>query len=168
MPALMSMSPFAARLRMATFFPVFVFALLWAGPLLFSAEKHPTGVPPDAVYFKGKWYRVYLEGSGWKSSQAKCERNGGSLALVKVKETHDFLVKLANGRKLLIGASNYKNGVWTWVDGTIMGYQPWDRGQPNNVGGKEHCLSMGPKGAWYDVEDNSDWSQGYVCEWTAK
>jgi len=137
--------------------------------VLFSADSsRPAGVPADAVYFNGKWYRVYVDGSGWKAAQAKCQRLGGNLAIVPNKETHDFLKKLANGRKLLIGATNERTDVWKWVDGTDVRFQPWDRGQPNNVKRREHFVAMGPNGNWLDVAENSDWSQGYICEWIAR
>jgi hypothetical protein len=144
-------------------------AMLLSTSVLFCAEpKRHMGVPPDAVLYKNKWYRVYVENSGWKSSQAKCQRLGGSLAIVPDKETQDFLKKLANGRKLLLGATNEPKGVWTWVNGSAVTYTCWERGQPNNLKGREHYLAMGAKGDWLDVVDNSDWAEGYICEWPVR
>lgn len=126
------------------------------------------GVPEDAVYFNGKWYKAYVDTSGWKSSQGKCQRLGGQLAIVPDQATQTFLKKLANGRKLMIGASKERSEVWKWVDGTAMTFQAWDRGQPNDVKGNENYAAMGPKGGWYDVADSTDWTQGYICEWKVK
>ncbi|MEZ0274615.1 MAG: lectin-like protein [Roseimicrobium sp.] len=136
---------------------------------LHAAEpKKAAGVPEDAVYFNGKWYKAFLDGSGWKSSQGKCQRVGGQLAIVPNQETQTFLKKLANGRKLIIGASKERSEVWKWVDGSAMTFQAWDRGQPNDVKGNENYLALGPKGSWYDVADSTDWTQGYICEWKAR
>lgn len=130
--------------------------------------KKAAGVPEDAVYFNGKWYKAYIDGSGWKASQVKCQRVGGQLAMIPNQETQAFLKKLANGRKLNIGASKERSDVWKWIDGSTMTFQAWDRGQPNDVKGNENYAAMGPKGGWYDVADSTDWTQGYICEWKGK
>ncbi|RBP47541.1 lectin-like protein [Roseimicrobium gellanilyticum] len=130
--------------------------------------KKAAGIPEDAVYFNGKWYKAYVDGSGWKASQGKCQRLGGQLAIIPNQETQAFLKKLANGRKLMIGASKERSEVWKWIDGSAMTFQAWDRGQPNDVKGNENYVALGPKGGWVDVADSTDWTQGYICEWKAK
>jgi hypothetical protein len=130
--------------------------------------KKAAGIPEDAVYFNGKWYKAFIDGSGWKASQGKCQRAGGQLAIIPNQETQAFLKKLANGRKLMIGASKERSEVWKWIDGSTMTFQAWDRGQPNDVKGNENYAALGPKGGWYDVADSTDWTQGYICEWAAK
>jgi len=29
---------------------------------------------------------------------------------------------------------------WKWNDGTALSFLNWNRGEPNNSGGKEHCV----------------------------
>jgi hypothetical protein len=149
---------------------MFAIAAMLAIPCTVHAAepKKPTGIPEDAVYFNGKWYKAYIDGSGWKASQVKCQRVGGQLAMIPNQETQAFLKKLANGRKLNIGASKERSDVWKWIDGSPMTFQAWDRGQPNDVKGNENYAAMGPKGGWYDVADSTDWTQGYICEWKGK
>ena len=130
--------------------------------------KKATGTPEDAVYFNGKWYKAYVDQAGWKASQGKCERVGGQLAIVPDKETQVFLKKLANGRKLMLGASKERSEIWKWIDGSTVTFQAWERGQPNDVKGNENYVAMGPTGGWYDVAGSTDWTQGYICEWKAK
>ena len=137
-------------------------------PLHSTEPQKATGTAEDAVHFKGKWYKAYVDRSGWKVSQGKCQRLGGQLAIIPDKETHEFLKKLANGRKLMIGANKERSEVWKWADGSAMTFQAWDRGQPNDVKGRENFLAMGPRGGWYDVADSTDWTQGYICEWKAR
>ena len=38
--------------------------------------------------------------------------------------------------------SVFKEGTWQWSDGSKFDYQTWYNGQPNNNGGKEHCIYM--------------------------
>jgi hypothetical protein len=162
-----------SQIRMGS--SAFAGAICLLTSLLLSAEPtRPLGVPPDAVQFKGNWYRVYVEDIGWRTSVARCKRLGGHLAIVPDQETQDFLKKLANGRKLHLGATNEPKGIWTWIDGTPMKFQAWERGQPNSKGylfgdkAAEHYLAIGPTGNWWDVRDNNNWSQGYICQWPAK
>jgi hypothetical protein len=141
-------------------------AFSYLAPRLVAAEPYPqSGIPADAIPFRGKFFRVYLDDCGWKTALSKCQRVGGKLVMVPDKDTHDFLKKLANGRKLFIGGTNDRAGVWTWIDGTPIKFQTWDRGQPNNLKGREHYLAMGPNGNWLDVSEGGNWSQGYICEW---
>jgi hypothetical protein len=160
--------------RMVSTALVGAICLLTTSLLLAAEPTRPLGVPADAVFFKNNWYRVYVEDIGWKTSQARCKRLGGHLAIVPDQETHDLLKKLANGRKLHLGATNESKGIWTWIDGNPMKFQAWEPGQPNSSGylfgdkGAEHYLAIGPTGKWWDVRDNNDWSQGYICQWPAK
>jgi hypothetical protein len=60
-----------------------------------------------------------------------------------------------------VGATDAaQEGTWRWVDGTTfwsngaaLGYSNWisATGEPNNVGGIEHCMEVG-NGDWNDVE----------------
>lgn len=68
----------------------------------------------------------------------------------------------------MLGATKERSEVWKWVDGSALTFQPWERGQPNDLKGRENFLAMGPKGTWYDVAESDDWTQGYICEWKAK
>uniref|UniRef100_A0AAQ4QDC5 C-type lectin domain-containing protein n=1 Tax=Gasterosteus aculeatus aculeatus TaxID=481459 RepID=A0AAQ4QDC5_GASAC len=43
---------------------------------------------------------------------------------------------------------------WFWSDGTPFDYTIWDNGEPNNLGGHQHCIQMncGDAKAWDDVQ----------------
>ena len=86
------------------------------------------------------------------------------------QETQDFLVKLANGRSMWIGATNERtNGIWVWTDGSKMTFTAWMRGQPSGFKSKEFYAAMNKKnGRWYDIDAASDFVEGYLCEWPQK
>ena len=96
-----------------------------------ATKKPPVGVPADATFFNGKWYRVYLEGLPWKSAQDRCKILGGMLACVPDAPTQGFVANLAKGLNLWLGATDEETeGLWRWVDGNEMKYKAWARFEP--------------------------------------
>jgi Lectin C-type domain len=126
----------------------------------------PVGVPADATYYGGKWYRIYLEKNDWKSAKAKCQRPGGSLVVVHDAATQEFIRNLADGLDLWLGATDEAiEGRWMWVDGTQMTFKAWDRHEPNNGSGVEHYLHIWRSGLWNDSPNKSTTAIGFICQW---
>ena len=133
-----------------------------------SPTKPPVGVPSDAIYFKGRWYRVYVEKGGWKRARERCAIVGGRLAVVSDSATRDFIKELASELPLWLGATDEKTeGQWLWINGSRMIYDAWEEGQPNN-GRREHYLMIARNGMWHDVPENEPSIMGYICEWNRK
>lgn len=130
--------------------------------------KTPVGVPSDAVYFKGKWYRVYVQKGGWKRAQDRCVVLGGRLAVVRNEALQAFIKELASELPLWLGASDEKTeGLWQWIDGTHVAYTAWEPGQPNN-GPRENFLMIGRSGLWHDAFEAEPGVMGFICEWDRK
>jgi hypothetical protein len=130
-----------------------------------NSAKPPVGVPADAVFFNGNWYRVYLEKTTWRRAEEKCQRLGGHLAVVPDAQTEAFIVGLANKLVLWLGGTDEKvEGRWMWVDGKEMTYRGgWTRGEPKPQPQRNY-LALGAYGKWYDAPDQ--WRcVGYICEW---
>lgn len=138
-----------------------------------SARKPPVGVPADAQYFDGKWYRVYTDECPWSDAKQRCEaRYGGRLAVIPDARTWEFVRKMTNERWFWLGATNEApGGEWKWIDGTPMTFTAWAGGQPDSVGGREHYLhtGLGDDGGWNDAPKDGKLGRrrvaGYVCEW---
>lgn len=130
-----------------------------------SAQMPPVGVPADATLFNGKWYKLYLEKTPWKTAKAKCERLGGQLAVIPDAPTNVFIQQLSDNRSLWIGAYEKVEGLWMWVDGTPMKFKAWARGEPDDSAHMLNVLIMW-KNAWWDDEGKG--AIGYICEWKAK
>ena len=131
-------------------------------------SKPPVGIPCDAVHFKGKWYRVYVEKGGWKRAKERCVIAGGQLAVVPDSATQAFIKELASELPLWLGATDEKtDGIWQWIDGKRMIFTAWDSGQPNNAP-KEHYLMIARNGAWHDSFEGEPMVMGFVCEWNRK
>jgi hypothetical protein len=159
----------AHRSCVALFFSLATILGVASGETPLPAPKVPFGVPPDAEFFNGKWYRVYLEKCRWTTARDKCTKLRGRLVTVPDLETHEFIKKLANGRALWLGATETRDKGWVWVDGTPMTFTSWDKGEPNNHKTKhEDFLQIRPLGDWNDAPNDCPDVSGYVCEWINK
>jgi hypothetical protein len=158
-------------------FPVLAilfFVVHSAGQQPASPRQPPLGIPNDAKYFNGKWYRVYTEKLNWAEARDKCARLGGQLCVVPDEATWCFVKSLAPGAQLWLGATDEKvTGVWKWIDDTPFTFTAWGRLQPDNSGGNQHYLFI-LKGEWNDIQKDGKWTSpdirvvGYICEWKDK
>lgn len=132
--------------------------------------KPPVGVPADAKFFNGKWYRVYLEKVPWPAARDKCKALGGQLVTVPDAPTWEFVKGLSGTASMWLGATDEKTeGVWVWMDGSPITYSDWFTGQPDNARGIEHYLAIW-KGKWNDTPKTGEFMPkqfvvGYICEW---
>ncbi|XP_054878128.1 galactose-specific lectin nattectin-like [Poeciliopsis prolifica] len=92
----------------------------------------------------------------WATAERACHRYGGNLASVHNKGEFTFLQKLIRFEKgsyqrtWLGGHDAEKEGVWLWSDGSRFSFTQWGTGEPNNLGGNEHCMEI------YELGDMND------------
>jgi hypothetical protein len=151
--------------------------LVWftSGTAKVSAEteqsappKRPLGVPDDAQFFDGKWYRVYLGHVSWKIARDKCAVIGGRLATVTDEPTRVFLARMADHRLLWLGATDEKvKSLWIWTDGSQMQFQAWAENHPLNQRGYDY-LYINHEGNWHDATEKDAGTVGFICEWWKK
>ena len=87
---------------------------------------------------------------------------GGHVTSIVNQEERDHVRRIAGNQTVWIGARRHGGGNgpgpnhWLWVDGTRWEYTAWERGEPNNAGGREDRVQMyGHNGHWNDV--HSGW-----------
>jgi hypothetical protein len=140
-----------------------------------DGRKPPRGIPADAEFFNGKWYKLYNQSIRWNTARQKCITLGGQLAIVPDQATWDFIRQRVHNALFWLGATDEGSvGNWKWIDGTPMSFKAWLPGEPNNDQGKEHYLSTW-KGWWNDVKIDGKFPRGqaehvigYICEWSGK
>jgi hypothetical protein len=125
--------------------------------------------PADATEFNGHWYKAVDNKISWHDAKKACEELDGYLACIETAKEQEFIVKLANGQYLYLGATDEaKEDTWVWLNGQAWEFTSWMEGQPNNYGGDEHYLATYDGGEWVDVaaEGSGFWMPtGYICEW---
>ena len=85
-------------------------------------------------------------------AQELCANNGAMLPEPRSRTDNEFLKTLTSAHMVLLGMNDKKKeGTWVWdSDGTPVLYQPWEKGEPNNIN-NEDCGSMWPHGVWKDI-----------------
>ncbi|KAI3376238.1 hypothetical protein L3Q82_016748, partial [Scortum barcoo] len=69
-----------------------------------------------------------------------CQSVYANLASVHSGWEEHFVRRLALYRPTWIGFSNAQQvHYWFWINGKRVNYNNWCRGEPNNVGGIQHC-----------------------------
>ena len=115
-------------------------------------------------------YTLMNDALSWDAAEQACLAAGLQLASVKSAEENALLIATAAGNGVWIGGTDKDDeGKWKWsLSGTELSYTNWNPGEPNNVLGNEHCLTViGRPGTWY----NGKWNDGlcsaklkYVCQ----
>ncbi|CAL1531786.1 unnamed protein product [Lymnaea stagnalis] len=68
---------------------------------------------------------------------------------------------------LIAGTDKAKEGTWVYQrTGKTLTFTAWQSGEPNNVGGEEHCMNMlKERSLMYDVACQlAGWKLNFVCE----
>jgi Lectin C-type domain/Peptidase family M23 len=126
--------------------------------------------PEDTVTFRGHGYKYFSHKLDWATAQRVCERLGGHLVTITNRREDRFVArlvpKMGNFDRCWIGLSDAdRSGSWRWVTGEKFKYKNWGKGQPDNMGGRQHFGQIGFAG-------RKEWSDGdgagvfpFVCEW---
>ncbi|XP_040026082.2 ladderlectin-like [Gasterosteus aculeatus] len=110
--------------------------------------------------YNGRCFRFIPRAMTWTNAEKNCLSLGGHLASVhSVLEYHGIqtaiLSSSSNHPNTWIGGSDaQEEKQWFWSDGIRFDYTNWANGEPNNLGGNQHCIQMnfGDAKAWDDVD----------------
>ncbi|XP_041859893.1 galactose-specific lectin nattectin-like [Melanotaenia boesemani] len=115
-------------------------------------------------------YQFHRTERNWVSAEHVCALHRGTLASIKNTATYIFLTNFIHGavrfhkRTWVGGHYVAKYRVWQWTDGSRFVFNGWGRGEPNNVRGREHCMEMNRKGAYF-ANDEGCWRRNsFVCQ----
>ena len=82
-----------------------------------------------------------------------CETEGAHLAMIKSKETQDYLKTKYGSPRMWMGLSDlHQEGKFKFVDGSKLSTNFWAPGEPNDYLNNEDCAMTNSKspGAWND------------------
>ncbi|MFZ4516654.1 MAG: lectin-like protein, partial [Acidimicrobiia bacterium] len=102
----------------------------------------------------------------WHQAKADAEAIGGRLAVFPTGELHDRVIaemRKTYGADFWLGLTDEaQEGVWRWVDGSLLTFGRWHPGEPNNLGNEDYThVGAGIK-RWND--GRIDWLMPYLLE----
>ncbi|XP_015776212.1 PREDICTED: uncharacterized protein LOC107354273 [Acropora digitifera] len=129
----------------------------------------PIACPFGWVYYGSSCYLFSDVRKKWVDAKTTCRQLGGTLLKIDdANEQHFISWKLAKFWKTnWIGLTDSSvEGRYRWEgDNSPVNYTNWARGQPDDYGGVEDCISVyggGSTGLWND--DYCDSEHYYICE----
>ncbi|XP_071372767.1 ladderlectin-like [Centroberyx affinis] len=88
----------------------------------------------------------------WVQAESYCLNFGANLASVHSFEEYQFILEMVRRNTgafpstWIGGTDAFQDRLWFWSDGSRFDYQLWNRGEPNNYGGREPCVVMNFRG----------------------
>ncbi|XP_044883084.1 C-type lectin BpLec-like [Mauremys mutica] len=156
--------------------PVAYFSLCLLGCLIFnpSLEGAQAGPCPRGwLLFHGYCYGYFTQGKTWIEAEAHCQhqRPGAHLVSIHSAGENNMLAHyIKRYHKIYsffwIGLWDLEaNQCWRWSDNSPFTFRAWDKGQPNNLVGNEHCAVLFyhkgfPK--WHDYPCDSKFA--FMCK----
>ncbi|MCB9685918.1 MAG: aryl-sulfate sulfotransferase [Alphaproteobacteria bacterium] len=103
-------------------------------------------------------------GLPWADARQVCQDLGGDLVFIHSELENRAVAQLSAPGTYWVGLTDtVTEGTFRWVDGTPATYTSWYRGEPNDAGGDEDCVSInyGGDGKWNDYRCSG--VQPFVC-----
>ncbi|XP_067389154.1 uncharacterized protein [Emydura macquarii macquarii] len=134
--------------------PVAYVSLCLLGCLIFNpsltVQAQVASCPREWLSFQGSFHGYFSQEKTWRDAEAECRHqgHGAHLASIHSAEENDILAHYIKrhhkkSRPVWIGLKyTNKNLTWTWTDESQMSFIAWDKGQPNNLTKKEHCVGL--------------------------
>merc|ERR1712013_752178 len=96
-----------------------------------------------------------------------CISMGSSLASIESMAEQEIVYSMAGSTGAWLGLTDFLDeGVFSWVDGTAVGFTNWRGGQPNNINNNQHCVWMTGSGVWDDIACKE--SRYFICQRESK
>uniref|UniRef100_A0A3B4AFV5 C-type lectin domain-containing protein n=1 Tax=Periophthalmus magnuspinnatus TaxID=409849 RepID=A0A3B4AFV5_9GOBI len=93
------------------------------------------------LYFQGSVYLGSTTEQTWQESRQYCQKRGADLTIISSVQEQKFAHSTFKGRRWIGLSDLEQEGVWKWVDGSLVRTRFWTRGEPNNLN-NEDCGEM--------------------------
>jgi hypothetical protein len=130
-----------------------------------ASEGSAAGTCTDGVLGAGEvsCYRVSLGPATWQAAQADCVAWQGTLVEVETPEEDTFINGIVGDSSWIGGSDTVFDNVFTWTDGSPIGYGNWGLNQPDRFPGPDCVEKRGTVGRqWFDQPCTNE--RAFVCE----
>jgi hypothetical protein len=124
-----------------------------------SDPNDPFSVPAEyaATLAAGATTFEVVQGTyTWHQAKADAVERGGRLALFPTGDLYDRVIAKVRqnfSEALWLGLTDEaQEGVWRWLDGSLLTYSRWIAGEPNNVNNEDFAVSYSPFNTWNDLD----------------
>uniref|UniRef100_A0A4W4G5K5 C-type lectin domain-containing protein n=3 Tax=Electrophorus electricus TaxID=8005 RepID=A0A4W4G5K5_ELEEL len=116
--------------------------------------------------FSSSMYYISTVKKSWSESRQDCRVRGADMVIIDSREEQDFTEMLRGDSRTWIGLSDEDTeGVWKWVDGTVLTTGYWEPGKPNSNGWVEqNCAVTGSAAGKGWNDKNCQESHFWICE----
>ncbi|XP_019625813.1 PREDICTED: LOW QUALITY PROTEIN: sushi, von Willebrand factor type A, EGF and pentraxin domain-containing protein 1-like [Branchiostoma belcheri] len=125
--------------------------------------------PLGSRLFRDTCYLVSNTTATYRAAGETCRQHGGLLAMVKDKDTQDFIMENYSGKDMWIGLDDrLTEGEFLWADGSSLdSFTYWTYGEPNDGGARirsQDCvhLWLAAQQRWDDTSCKS--KRFYLCQ----
>ncbi|XP_027706839.1 C-type lectin domain family 17, member A isoform X1 [Vombatus ursinus] len=119
--------------------------------------------PKTWLPFGGSCYFFSTVTKSWDAANIFCMENYSHLLIISNTEEQNFVSETHSSKRTYwLGLTDRKvEGVWQWLDGSLLTLSFWKLGEPNNMY-NEDCVIMLLDGQWNDV--SCYLSTYWICE----
>ncbi|XP_044192218.1 ladderlectin-like [Thunnus albacares] len=108
---------------------------------------------PGWYPYGSRCFKFFSSPKTWIDAENYCLYFGANLASIHNPGEYEFITELASKNSFpsfwIGGSDAVKSLKWLWSDGSIVYYNNWASGEPNESKGLENCIEMLPQG-WND------------------
>ncbi|XP_072943532.1 macrophage mannose receptor 1-like [Epargyreus clarus] len=115
------------------------------------------------------YYKIHTMPKTWNDAKTHCEREGAKLFYPEHNDEASTVISLWEEKQpfihwVFIGMTTTNDNVFKNADGKPLNnpYNIWNAGEPNNIGGREECLTMNDNGELND--ENCDKTYPFICK----
>ncbi|XP_043377936.1 C-type lectin BpLec-like [Chelonia mydas] len=155
--------------------PVAYFSLCLLGCLIFSpslAGARDVTCPEGWLPFQGNCYGYFFQEKTWIEAEVECRHHGNGAHLVSIHSTGEnnvlaLYVKRYHRKNspVWIGLLDLEqNQSWRWADKSLVSFNAWDNGQPDNQNLNEACVVLESPGfqKWHDYP--CEHRHSFICK----